>query len=89
MARNSWALAPVVRSSIVSASIYPAAVIAVAIPAVVGYNWLTRANRVLSAKLDAFAYELHTFVSMGQPLGNSVLAAGPNVRPLGARPAAA
>ena len=43
--------------------------LAVAIPAVIGYNWLTRANRVLAAKLDAFAYELHTFVSMGQPLG--------------------
>ena len=64
--------------------------LAVAIPAVVGYNWLTRANRVLAAKLDAFAYELHTFVSMGQPLGNSVSAdPGANVRPLGARPAAA
>ena len=44
--------------------------LAVAIPAVMGYNWLTRANRVLAAKLDAFAYELHTFLSMGQPLGN-------------------
>ena len=44
--------------------------LAVAIPAVVGYNWLTRANRVTAAKLDAFAYELHTFVSMGQPLSN-------------------
>ena len=43
--------------------------LAVAIPAVVGYNALTRANRVLAARLDAFAYELHTFVSMGQPLG--------------------
>ncbi len=42
--------------------------LAVAIPAVMGYNWLTRANRVLLGKLDAFAYELHTFVSMGQPL---------------------
>ena len=64
--------------------------LAVAIPAVVGYNWLTRANRVLAAKLDAFAYELHTFVSMGQPLGNSVTAdPAANVRPLGTRPAAA
>ena len=44
--------------------------LAVAIPAVMGYNWLTRANRVMVAKLDAFAYELHTFVSMGQPLGH-------------------
>ncbi|MDO9236820.1 MAG: MotA/TolQ/ExbB proton channel family protein [Aquabacterium sp.] len=42
--------------------------LAVAIPAVMGYNWLTRANRVVSAQLDAFAYELYTFVSMGQPL---------------------
>ena len=42
--------------------------LAVAIPAVVGYNGLTRANRVVISQLDAFAYELHTFVSMGQPL---------------------
>ncbi len=42
--------------------------LAVAIPAVVGYNWLTRANRVLLSRLDAFAYEVHTFVAMGQPL---------------------
>ncbi|KQU76753.1 MULTISPECIES: MotA/TolQ/ExbB proton channel family protein [unclassified Rhizobacter] len=62
--------------------------LAVAIPAVMGYNWLTRANRVMSSKLDAFAYELHTFVSMGQPLGNE--AAQPaNVRALATRPAAA
>lgn len=43
--------------------------LAVAIPAVMGYNWLSRSNRVLSAKLDAFAYELFTFLSMGAPLG--------------------
>ena len=64
--------------------------LAVAIPAVIGYNWLTRANRVLAAKLDAFAYELHTFVSMGQALGHGAAAdAAPNVRALAARPAAA
>jgi len=40
---------------------------------------------VLAAKLDAFAYELPTFVSMGQPLGTGVRA----VRPIAARPAAA
>ena len=67
--------------------------LAVAIPAVVGYNWLTRTNRVLIAKLDAFAYELHTFVSMGQPLGSGAGSgaeggAASNVRGL-ARPAAA
>lgn len=64
--------------------------LAVAIPAVIGYNWLTRANRVLAARLDAFAYELHTFVSMGQPLGTAgAESVAANVRPLGPRPAAA
>ena len=64
--------------------------LAVAIPAVIGYNWLTRANRVLAAKLDAFAYELHTFVSMGQALGHGAAAdAAPKLRALAARPAAA
>lgn len=58
--------------------------LAVAIPAVVGYNWLTRANRVMVSRLDAFAYELHNFVSMGQ-----TLAGGSNVRPMTPRPAAA
>ncbi|WKB51327.1 MotA/TolQ/ExbB proton channel family protein [Eleftheria terrae] len=50
--------------------------LAVAIPAVMGYNWLTRSNRVLAAKLDAFAFELFTFLSMGQSLKSE------NVRPL-------
>jgi biopolymer transport protein ExbB len=42
--------------------------LAVALPAVMGYNWLTRANRVLTARLDAFAFELLTFLSMGRTL---------------------
>ena len=42
--------------------------LAVALPAVMGYNWLTRSNRVLTAKLDAFAFELLTFLSMGKAL---------------------
>ncbi|WP_415148954.1 MotA/TolQ/ExbB proton channel family protein [Piscinibacter sp.] len=45
--------------------------LAVAIPAVMGYNWLTRTNRVVLSRLDAFAYEMHTFVAMGQPLAAS------------------
>ena len=45
--------------------------LAVALPAVMGYNWLTRSNRVLTAKLDAFAFELLTFVSMGRSLRSS------------------
>jgi biopolymer transport protein ExbB len=54
--------------------------LAVAIPAVVGYNWLTRSNRVLTARLDAFAFELFTFLSMGQSLKNGGTDA--NVRPI-------
>ena len=59
--------------------------LAVAIPAVMGYNWLTRSNRVLVAKLDAFAFELHTFLSMGQAIGavpGSSAGTGNNVRVL-------
>ncbi len=42
--------------------------LAVAIPAVMGYNALVRSNRVLTARLDAFAHELFTFLSTGQSL---------------------
>ena len=42
--------------------------LAVALPAVIGYNWLASRNRVVSAKLDAFAFELFTFLSSGQTL---------------------
>lgn len=45
--------------------------LAVAIPAVVAYNWLTRSNRVWGARLDAFAFELFTFLSTGQTLKTS------------------
>lgn len=58
--------------------------LAVAIPAVMGYNWLTRSNRVLTAKLDAFAFELFTFLSTGQTLTTG--GQGENVRPI--KPAA-
>jgi biopolymer transport protein ExbB len=53
--------------------------LAVAIPAVMGYNWLTRSNRVLTAKLDAFAFDLFAFLSTGQALGGG---RQENVRPL-------
>ena len=42
--------------------------LAVAVPAVVAYNAISRGNRVLNARLDAFAFELLTFLSMGQAL---------------------
>ncbi|MBT9594566.1 MAG: MotA/TolQ/ExbB proton channel family protein [Vitreoscilla sp.] len=45
--------------------------LAVAIPAVVAYNAFTRSNRVLAARLDAFAYELHSFLTLGEAPGAS------------------
>jgi biopolymer transport protein ExbB len=55
--------------------------LAVAIPAVVAYNAFARSNRVLSGRLDAFAFELHSFLTMGEAPGSGRDAAS-NVRPL-------
>jgi biopolymer transport protein ExbB len=56
--------------------------LAVAIPAVVAYNAFSRGNRVLNARLDAFAFELMTFLSMGQSLRSGYADEHANVRPL-------
>jgi biopolymer transport protein ExbB len=62
--------------------------LAVAIPAVMAYNAITRSNRVLTARLDAFAYELHSFLTMGEAPGASAQQQGAaNVRPLKSTPA--
>jgi biopolymer transport protein ExbB len=63
--------------------------LAVAIPAVVAYNAFSRGNRVLNAKLDAFAFELVTFLSMGQSLRTGQSEERANVRPLRGAPAQA
>ncbi len=42
--------------------------LAVAIPAVLGYNALTRRNRVVLARLDAFGHDLLTLAVTGAPL---------------------
>lgn len=42
--------------------------LAVAIPAVLGYNFLVRSNRVMLARLDGFAYDLFTFLTTGVKL---------------------
>ena len=55
--------------------------LAVAIPAVMAYNAISRSNRVLNARLDAFAFELLTFLSTGSTLTSSTLASGQAVRP--------
>jgi biopolymer transport protein ExbB len=39
--------------------------LAVAIPAVLGYNFLVRANRVTLARLDSFAHDLFAFLCTG------------------------
>ena len=62
--------------------------LAVAIPAVVAYNGFVRGQRVLAARLDAFAFELHSFLTLGQAPGAAVHApVSGNVRALA--PAAA
>lgn len=47
------------------ALIMTAAGLAVAIPAVLAYNAFTRVNRVTLAELDAFAHDLHAYLTMG------------------------
>lgn len=45
--------------------------LAVAIPAVLAYNAFVRTNRVYLAQLDAFAHDLFTFLTIGQPVVDS------------------
>ncbi len=40
--------------------------LAVAIPAVMGYNWLTRRNKVVMERVNAFASDLHTVLLGGR-----------------------
>ncbi|MFM1892146.1 MAG: hypothetical protein RLZ44_1223 [Pseudomonadota bacterium] len=42
--------------------------LAVAIPAVLGYNFIVRRNRVTAARMDAFAHDLYTFLVTGSRL---------------------
>lgn len=43
--------------------------LAVAIPAVLAYNSFNRRNRIWLAKLDGFAHDLHTLVTVGEKAG--------------------
>lgn len=52
--------------------------LAVAIPAVLGYNFIVRSNRVTLSQLDAFAHDLFTFLATGA----KIEAQAPNVTPL-------
>jgi biopolymer transport protein ExbB len=57
--------------------------LAVAIPAVLGYNYLVRSNRMMLARLDGFAHDLFTFLSTGVKYEARIDAQqSPNVAPL-------
>jgi len=45
--------------------------LAVAIPAVLAYNFFVRLNRGVNAKLDTFAHDLHDFFATGARVGDS------------------
>ncbi|MFC5476417.1 MotA/TolQ/ExbB proton channel family protein [Paraherbaspirillum soli] len=42
----------------------------VAIPAVLAYNAFTRVNRITLAELDAFAHDIHAYLTTGSRVGN-------------------
>ena len=52
------------------ALIMTAAGLAVAIPAVLGYNALLRSNRNALAQLDTLAFDLHTYITTGARVGS-------------------
>ncbi len=45
--------------------------LAVAIPAVLAYNAFVRANRLVLARLDAFAHDLYAVLTTGAPVGKA------------------
>lgn len=51
--------------------------LAVAIPAVLAYNAFTRRNRVWLARLDAFAHDLYTVITVGEKANSSAGEARP------------
>lgn len=50
--------------------------LAVAIPAVLGYNFIVRGNRMTQARLDGFAHDLYTFLVTGAKVGSAEPASG-------------
>ena len=54
--------------------------LAVAIPAVLGYNALSRANKTVLAKLDRFAHDLHAYFVTGARVGQQAAAPAPVLR---------
>ena len=56
--------------------------LAVAIPAVLGYNFIVRANRLVLAQLDAFAHDLFAFLATGSRYDAQAAPAGATVTAL-------
>lgn len=59
--------------------------LAVAIPAVLGYNFIVRGNRVTSAQLDAFAHDLYTFLVTGAKIESQAPSAPGTLKVAGGR----
>lgn len=59
--------------------------LAVAIPAVLGYNFLVRANRVVLAQLDAFAHDLFAFLATGAKIDSAASAQVTPIKPAAQR----
>ena len=53
--------------------------LAVAIPAVLGYNALVRGNKSILIKLSSFAHDLHAFFITGARVGNEIKSGGASV----------
>lgn len=51
--------------------------LAVAVPAVMGYNWLQRRNKLIGERLSTFANDIHGFMMSGGKVRPSVKAAAP------------
>jgi len=62
--------------------------LAVAVPAVLGYNAIVRSNRTVLARLEAFAHDLHAILTTGAAIGEPPRTAAPAV-PANPRPAPA
>lgn len=56
--------------------------LAVAVPAVLGYNFLVRSNRVVIGDFDAFAHDLHQYLTTGARIdgGPAMAPAAPTVK---------
>jgi biopolymer transport protein ExbB len=55
----------------------------VAVPAVAGYNWLLARNKVLQAKVQNFAADLHAYMVSGARVDTGVAAAPAAAKPAG------